>query len=140
MNLGNQNQNLGIDLLQNDGTREGRNFHLHGSFNHHAINESHHSRSNYLEIEDEIVSHSSFLSKASSKYEVDQLDRAKEPRDIKSQFDSSSSDEGSEEEKDAMGKEVKSKLNFLRRNTVQFTKDDFSGKKRGSARNPEESA
>jgi hypothetical protein len=75
-------------------------------------------------INEETVSHSSFRSKASSKFEADPFER--EPDDVKSRFDSESSEELSDKEDLEIQEAFKpddglmKKMNFLRRNTVLF--------------------
>jgi hypothetical protein len=49
---------------------------------------------------EEIVSSASFLSKTSSKFEVDEYEEEKGDRHIKSKFDSSSSDSENDEDGD----------------------------------------
>lgn len=49
----------------------------------------------------------------------------KEDKDLKSKFDSSSSDSGSESESEKeQSTKLKGKLSFLRRSTMQFSKQD----------------
>ena len=100
---GKPSSSLSVNLLQNDGRRHKGSFLNVGN----AINE-------------EAVSQGSFRSNKSSKYEAEPFER--EIDDMKSRFDSSSSEEDSEEAEDLEIKQaysapegLKSKLKFLRR-------------------------
>lgn len=65
------------------------------------------------------------MSKTSSKFEVDEFEEEAQDKDLKSKFDSSSSESDDEEIVTAKGK-----LSFLRRNTTTFKKDEDLDEKR----------
>ena len=78
---------------------------------------------------------SSFLSKGSSKYEVDQFEIEKEDKDLaKSQFESSSSDSSEDEEEKAQVKSLKNKLSFLRKQQNVFSKEEKPEVRRNTER------
>lgn len=125
---GSKHGGLGVNLLQNDGARNGS----FSQSNHCGINE----REDLLVSEadtqiinqgsEEFRSASSFLSKSSGRYEIDSINREPEDDKIKSQFDSSSSDSSSEETEDEKEIEedeptgIKGKIDYLRRRTSIF--------------------
>lgn len=128
-------------MFQNDGTRDGREFLLHGSFNGKAMNGNRMDKDDLLDFvseeskHQEVVSSSSFLSKSSSKYSLDQYEPEAADKEIKSQFDSSSggsdSDSPTEAAQDGNPAQeeggLAGKLNFLRRQTLAFIKQDAEG-------------
>lgn len=75
------------------------------------------------------------MSKSSSKFEIDGLEEEAEDNEIKSQFDSSSSDSssGSEEEKGEPEQPagLKGRLSFLKRTSTLFTKEETKPAKLG---------
>jgi hypothetical protein len=134
---------LGVNLLQNDGTRNGHSFILSTSKNSQNVRINEDGGGDGLsdsqdlafggggginQDDEEILSASSFLSKSSSKFEIDALEEEAEDKEIKSQFDSSSSDSssGSEEEKDKPEQPagLKGRLSFLKRTSTLFTKEE----------------
>ena len=86
---------LGVNLLQNDGTRNGQSFNLSGgsaSIHNYGINQSSTDNDDFdfggkdkiKQMDEDIRSASSFLSKTSSKYEIDGFEEEDEDKEIKS--------------------------------------------------------
>ena len=86
---------LGVNLLQNDGTRNGRSFSISGGSSttqNYGINQSAADKDEFdignkdklKQMDENIRSASSFLSKTISKYEIDGVEEEEEDKDIKS--------------------------------------------------------